>query len=171
MMELDFLGGSKITMTSKTLTVDDTEYVMDRYYKQGMKAYRQAVPNNCNPYRSGCKAHDQWDYGHVNESCGYHKPVDRCVVRLRTTYWSDKTGIHWKQSLTFLRRQCSGYNLLEEDTNCIGAEYVIPRITNLNQCKDGIYLVTVCNEARDWETGIVEDYDYMLVELNPLDNL
>jgi hypothetical protein len=153
----------------KTLVIDDTEYVMDKCYKQGMEAMAQNIPNNCNPYRFGSKSHDQWDYGHVNESCGYHKPLNKCVVKLQTSAWRDRTGIHWKQSLTFLRRQCSGFNLLEEDAGCIGVEDIIPKIINLRECSDGVYECIACNESRDWETGTIDDYDYKLVALTQTD--
>lgn len=93
--------------------------------------------------------------------------MDRTVVRLRTTMWSDKNGLHLKKSLTFLRRKSEGFNVLEEDASAAGVEEVLPRILNLGKCEDGIYEVVVCNESHDWETGYVDDYDYRLVCLTP----
>jgi len=98
------------------------------------------------------------------------KQPNRCVVRLRTTMWADKTGLHTKKSLTFLRRQCEGFNVLAEDASAIGAEEVLPRILNLGEVEDGIYEVVVCNESRDYETGYVDDYDYRLVTANARGN-
>ena len=74
-----------------------------------------------------------------------HAPTQesQCVVRLRTTAWRDKNGLHLKKSLTFLRRQCIGFNILEEDAGAIGAEEVLPKIENLDECKDGIYMAVV----------------------------
>ena len=94
------------------------------------------------------------------------KNQNRCVVRLRTSMWSDKAGIHTKKSLMFLRRQCDGFNVLEEDSDATGAEYVLPRILNLGECEDGVYEVVTCNERHDFETGHVDDYDYRLVPHN-----
>lgn len=91
------------------------------------------------------------------------KQSSRCVVRLRTETWADKTGLHTKKSLTFLRRKCEGFNMLEEDCDAVGAGEVLPRILNLDQCADGIYDVVACNQSRDWETGCVDDYDYQLL--------
>jgi len=88
--------------------------------------------------------------------------VSRCVVRVTTTTWADKRGLHQKKSLLFLRRQCEGFNVLEEDVSVIGAEDVLPRILNLDKCEDGIYKVVTCNISRDYETGYVDDYDYRL---------
>ena len=94
------------------------------------------------------------------------KQPNRCVVRLRTTMWADKTGLHTKKSLTFLRRKSEGFNVLEEDASAAGVEEVLPRILNLDECPDGVYKVVVCNESRDYETGYVDDYDYRLVTAN-----
>lgn len=94
------------------------------------------------------------------------KQPNRCVVRLRTTMWADKTGLHTKKSLTFLRRKSEGFNVLEEDASAAGVEEVLPRILNLDECPDGVYEVVVCNESRDYETGYVDDYDYRLVTAN-----
>ena len=88
---------------------------------------------------------------------------NRCVVHLRTTMWTDKNRMHIKRSLTFLRRQCKGFNVLKEDIDAVGVEEVLPRILNLDECEDGVYGVVTCNEIRNWETGYIEEYDYMLV--------
>jgi len=92
--------------------------------------------------------------------------VSRCTVRVKTTVWADKRGLYTKKSLTFLRRQCEGFNILSEDANAIGAEEVLLRILNLSEVEDGIYEVVVCNESHDYETGYVDDYDYRLVTAN-----
>lgn len=88
-----------------------------------------------------------------------------CTVRLTTTAWNDKKGLHTKKSLIFLKRKCKGYNGLEEDCSNIGAEEVFPMITNIDSMEDGIYEVAVCNESRDWESGHIDDYEYQLVSV------
>ena len=93
------------------------------------------------------------------------KQINKCVVRLRTTMWTDNNGINLKKSLTFLRRQCEGFNIIEEDARNAGVEEIFPRITNLDECEDGIYEVITCNEKHDYETGYIDDYDYKLVIL------
>ena len=94
--------------------------------------------------------------------------VSRCTVRVKTTVWADKRGLHTKKSLTFLRRQCEGFNVLAEDVSAIGAEEVLQRLVNLGEVEDGIYEVVVCNESHDYETGYVDDYDYRLVTANAI---
>ena len=92
-----------------------------------------------------------------------NKEVNKAVIRLTTSMWSDKKGLYFKKDVKFLRRKCEGYNILEEDSLSIGAEEIIPRIINLLDCVDGVYEVIVCNEYRDWESGVVEDYAYKLI--------
>ena len=92
--------------------------------------------------------------------------VSRCMVRVKTTIWADKRGLHMKKSLTFLRRQCKGLNILIQDVSAIGAEGVFPNIMNFGEVEDGIYEVVVCNESHNYETGYIDDYDYRLVTAN-----
>jgi hypothetical protein len=85
------------------------------------------------------------------------------VVRVVTSYWSDKKGFHFRKSLIPLRRKSHGHQVLEEDVSMVGFEEVIPRILNLSECEDGVYDVVICNEKKDWETGCVEEWDYKLL--------
>lgn len=87
---------------------------------------------------------------------------DRCVVRVRTSSWCDRQGVHVKKDITFLKRMSKGFNLLREEIANIGTD-VVEHIINLDQCIDGVYEVVTCNEHRDWETGYVDDYDLRLV--------
>ena len=93
------------------------------------------------------------------------KTENRTVVRLRTTTWADSKGLHLKRSLTYLRRKCCGFNGLEEDTKSVGAELAITSITNLAQCKDGIYEVIMHNISRDWESGHADCWDYKIIPI------
>ena len=95
------------------------------------------------------------------------KEVIRCVVRLTTSSWGDSKGLHIKRDLTFLKKKCKGFNILEEDIGMIGAPDVVKQITNLDECEDGVYQVITCNEWASWETpNIIEDYDYKLIPYN-----
>jgi len=87
------------------------------------------------------------------------------IVRLKTTAWTDKRGIHEKRSLTFLRRMCEGHNPLEEDILCVGAHEALQMITNFNECDDGIYSVDIVNETCDYESGQIDDWEYKLVPI------
>lgn len=84
------------------------------------------------------------------------------VVKLTTSAWQDRRGLHIKRSLTTVRRRSGPSPIMEEDVTAIGALEVAGRITNLDDLPDGLYSVATCNEERDWETGCIEDYDYRL---------
>jgi hypothetical protein len=88
---------------------------------------------------------------------------NRCIVRLRTSTWSDSKGLYIKRSLTYLRRRCASDPFLEEDTVNMGAEEILSKIKNLDECEDGVYAVVISGAHRDWETGCLDDYDYALV--------
>lgn len=91
----------------------------------------------------------------------------RCVVRLSTSWWRSSRGLHERRDLIFLRRQCAGYNILEEDAKGMSAEEVVTRVVDWSTLKDGVYEVTLANQVQAWETGGIEDYDYQLVEVEP----
>jgi hypothetical protein len=89
--------------------------------------------------------------------------VRKEVVKLVTSSWCDNRGLHIRRDLLSVKRKSIGHQCLPEDCSMIGSDEVWPRIVNLNDSKDGLYNVVICNERKDWETGSVEDYDYQLV--------
>lgn len=47
----------------------------------------------------------------------WSKPATKtslCVVRLTTSYWSDKRGLHIKKDIILLKKLSYGFNLLDE---------------------------------------------------------
>lgn len=99
----------------------------------------------------------------LNKLLANDTPKNVCVVKLTTTTWADKRGLHTKKSLMFLRRKCAGFNVLEEDASEVGAVDAVNSILNLDECGDGLYEVVVCNETHDWESGHVDGYDLKLI--------
>ena len=105
------------------------------------------------------------------------KQIARTFVRLSTSYWSDDRGIYTKKSLRYLRRKEAkgkkrkldykgipdSFNFIEEDARNIGDEQVINLITNLHDCDDGVHEIVSCNFSTDWETGIIDGYEYKLI--------
>lgn len=85
------------------------------------------------------------------------------VVRLKTSCWLDASGIHFKKTLRVLKRMSSGHDFLTEDIRQVGADETIFKITNLNECEDGLYEVCIINETRDCETGYVDDWEFKLI--------
>jgi hypothetical protein len=93
------------------------------------------------------------------------EPIPVVVVRVKTSYWCDKRGVHFRKDLEYLQRQCKHFNFLDDDARMIGAEDVIPRIVNLHEVKDGVYQVITINESgSDWENpGCIDEWDYKLI--------
>lgn len=87
----------------------------------------------------------------------------RCVVRLKTAFWKSERGINEQKSLSFLKRKSFGFNILDEDCSNIGASEVMQRIVNIVDCADGVYEVVTCDETREWESGVIYDYNYKLI--------
>ena len=93
------------------------------------------------------------------------EPENRCVVRLKTEYWSNKKGIYTKRSILFMRRKSIGFNVLEEECNHVAAEDSLSNINNLNECEDGLYEAVACNFSRDYESGIIDGYEIKLIAI------
>jgi hypothetical protein len=83
---------------------------------------------------------------------------DRCIVRLTTSIWSDKRGLHIKKDINYLNKLCIDFNILKEDSLMIGANDVVSKIINLDECKDGTYEIITC----DFDLN-KEDYNYKLI--------
>jgi len=85
------------------------------------------------------------------------------IVRLVTSAWKDNRGLHFKRDILSVKRKSKGHQILDHDSDMIGADEVIRHIVNLHECRDGIYEVVTCNERKDWESGYIEEYDYKLI--------
>jgi len=93
------------------------------------------------------------------------KPV--VTVRIRDTRFATKRGFAFRRDVEFVRRECIGYNFVEEEIAMIGADDALEMIVNLHTVNPGKYLVDICNVRRDWETGQVDDYDFELIAVAP----
>src|SRR3990167_817244 len=85
------------------------------------------------------------------------------VIRLGTSIWSDNRGLHCKRSLQWMKRLSTGFHLLQEELNCMGANEVFERIVNVDSCPDGLYVISPCHEHHDYESGLIDDNDYQLI--------
>jgi|SRR3989304_615182 len=92
-------------------------------------------------------------------------PSDVTVVRLKTSWWSDSRGIRQRKDITYLRRQCLGFNSIAEDVSQVGAEQAVMSISNFDYCEDGVYQLSVRLGPPDWESGNVEYWDYELLPI------
>ena len=96
------------------------------------------------------------------------EPEPRVIVRLTTSWYrTGKGGLAKRREITPLRRLCRGHNFLSEDVSMVGADCVGPTIINWDTAKNGVHELKVVNEKRDWETGMVDDWEYELVPFTP----
>jgi hypothetical protein len=63
---------SKKNNKFNTLVCSDTEFAVTEFYINGALAERNNGPYHANPHRQGSMRHDEWNYGHENESAGEH---------------------------------------------------------------------------------------------------
>lgn len=87
------------------------------------------------------------------------------IVKVVTSAWSNVDGIHFKKSILFLRRRCTGYNILEEDASMVDPLDIVNNIVNFNEVKDGVYKVIIHEPYYDSESGELEDYNYKLIKV------
>ena len=90
----------------------------------------------------------------------------RVVVKVTTEQWSDHRGINETRRIRWLRRQTSGHNFLEEDVNQTGASDAFERIVNWRGLPDGVYQVCTTDLCSNWDTGLVEEWNYRLVPID-----
>ena len=105
----------------------------------------------------------------INLSQEIHKESKpKCVVRVKTSYWSDDRGIHIRKDLNFLKRKSTpqGIEFVKEDLLNSGEDCVVPLILNLNDVSDGVYQLMMVNINTDYWTGYIDDFDYKLIEYN-----
>jgi hypothetical protein len=88
---------------------------------------------------------------------------NRCVVRLTTGAWHNRSGVFQTRSLKYLRTKGKNVDLLDEECNYMGASDVLERLINFSTSTDGIYQIVTCNHSTDWETGYVDGYDLKLI--------
>ena len=113
-----------------------------------------------------CSDCGAWDIDDLHECVANPDPgKPRCYVRLTTSYWGDRRGLHIRQDLTLLRRVSTG-DFIHEDMAATSAEDTACRLINLHECQDGVYEVVPCNFSRDWESGYIDDWDYRLVRVD-----
>lgn len=90
------------------------------------------------------------------------KATFKTVVRVKTQYYSIKTGAVLQRTITTLKRKSYGYDLLNDEISAEGATSILPRIVNLDTVADGVYELISTNHSFD-SYGEPEDYDFKLI--------
>jgi hypothetical protein len=94
-------------------------------------------------------------------------PPDRTIVRLSTSIWKSRKGIHFLKNLDIQRRLSRGDNFFEEDVEMTGADLVINHIKDFHILPDGLYEVKMIDLKKDWESGLVEEWNWKLTPFKP----
>ena len=96
------------------------------------------------------------------------------IFRGYTTQYmgSDGTSIHERKGLKLLKRKsCNACNNCGYDLDDI-REHILEGLIDFSPIEDGkLYRVGAQNGSRDWETGVYEDYEYVIVEVKEEDEI
>lgn len=93
-----------------------------------------------------------------------NEPENIAVYRVSTAYYEKGGAYHFDRSIRKMRRMSgSSFDLLSEEVSVLGEDLALSMIKNLCSVKDGLYTLQVDNIRFDWETGIADGYDLMLV--------
>jgi len=96
------------------------------------------------------------------------EPDNIAVYRVSTSYYQKGDAYHFDRSIRKMRRMSGvSFDLLSEDVSAAGVDSTLPSIKNLCKVGDGLYTLQVGKIHTDWETGIVDDYDLVLVPYKP----
>lgn len=84
---------------------------------------------------------------------------DICVVKLVTESFI-RGDIYFHGKVLRVMKRLTTYDLLGDTVNsCIS-------IIKVNDVPDGLYKLVACNLSRDWESGMIDDWDLKLVPYN-----
>ena len=69
-----------------------------------------------------------------------------------------------------------GIKLEKHESSTLDMEDMIPdpeyhAILNIDACSDGLYELIPINQSRDWETGIIDDWDLKLLPVEDIKNV
>lgn len=81
-----------------------------------------------------------------------------CVVRLTTSVFKQGNRYVYQKSITPLKRKST----LGIDDVSGDIEYDLPELLNGSEQPDGLYELTATNFSRDYETGVIDDWDLIL---------
>lgn len=88
----------------------------------------------------------------------HKKPKLKCVVRITTSTYTTNRGVVSQRTMNCLKRKSD----LSIDDFC---GYIVESLPlNFYEVSDGLYELSAINISKDWETGIIDDWDVILVE-------
>ncbi len=85
----------------------------------------------------------------------------KCIVRVRTSCYVTSGKLCKSKEVYTLKRKTE-IDWFNEELNMLGGE-LWERILDLDLIEDGLYILQACNFSKDYETGVIDDYDLKLV--------
>jgi hypothetical protein len=80
------------------------------------------------------------------------------IVRLTTSVFKRGERHVYEKSISQLKSKST----MSVDEIMCDYQIDLPELLNSNQQPDGLYELTIINESRDWETGVVDDWELTL---------
>lgn len=90
------------------------------------------------------------------------QPPLTTIIKIKTDYFVTGDKLVRKSEIRTLKKK-STCDELDELISNISPEDAWFNIVNINDVRDGVYQLKVNNVSVDYETGIADDWDYILV--------
>ncbi len=92
------------------------------------------------------------------------KEALKCIVKVKTSTYVTNGRLRTVRDVYTLKRK-STFDLLHEEMCNIGEDLIIQ---NINNVEDGEYELITCDHEYDYESGILDGYELILVEIKDL---
>mgnify|MGYP001583061104 CR=1 FL=1 len=91
------------------------------------------------------------------------------IVRVSTNYFKSKNGaLVYQRKVKPLSKKSTqdALEVLYEEVEIGGIDYMLKGIINLNDVDDGVYELKMVNITHDWETGHIDGWDWKLFKIS-----
>ena len=99
---------------------------------------------------------------------GKPQPQERLFVRITTEYYRDKNNnLNYHRKIKLMKRMstCNINSHIDSDIEDSGVESFINSIVNFRDADDGLYELKIINETHDFESGIIDGWDWKLFKI------
>ncbi len=88
----------------------------------------------------------------------------KIYVRVSTSYYYSRDALNCLKRISLLKRRSSkeAQYWFSEENAMAGSDGLFKSIININKVEDGIYTLDICNISKDWETGYLDSWDWVL---------
>lgn len=96
------------------------------------------------------------------------QPQEMLVVRITTEYYRDKSNNpNFRRKIKLMKKMSTQgiISHIDYDIENSSVESFINSIVNFRDVDDGLYELKVINETHDFETGIIDGWDWKLFKI------